>query len=301
MKPLVVLFGWLGSQNKHLAKYDHIWKSLGAETLSFRPSPLTTAFIDQSHKLRSFLKKDLSPHLHEINSQSSSNRRPIFAHALSNAGFISLSSSILLAQQYPHTYQQILNHNLKGIIFDSCPCPPSPSVWARGFLAALLRTSSESLLPMPAIAKGTTTTNNNNNNNNNNDNNNNSSHSTPLSLQLMEKAAHYYLSLPSVKTRLDNIRHLWSWKEQRGPDDDDENNHINNNSSSSSLILPPKQLFLYSKADALIPYHDIETFIHQQKARGIDVTTKRWTDSGHCLHYRQHPDEYVQAIKVFIS
>lgn len=286
MKPLVVLFGWLGSQNKHLGKYDYLWKSLGAETLSFRPSPLSTAFIDQSPKLQSFLKNDLSPHLHEIIYQSSP--RHIFVHALSNAGFISLSSSILLAKQHPNTYQQILNSNLKGIIFDSCPSPPSPSVWARGFLAALLRTSSEPLPPLPAIDISTTT---------------NPSHSTSLSLQLMDKAAHYYLSLPSVKTRLDNIQHLWTWEEHRGPDDndDDENRHINDNINSTPLILPPKQLYLYSKADSLIPYQDIETFIHQQKAKGIDVTTKRWTDSGHCLHYRQHPDEYIQAIKAFIS
>jgi hypothetical protein len=63
------------------------------------------------------------------------------------------------------------------------------------------------------------------------------------------------------------------------------------------------QLYLYSESDPLIAYTTLNEFVtHRQAQLGNDVIWKRtWTESPHCAHYLQHPEEYKQAISEFAS
>lgn len=58
---------------------------------------------------------------------------------------------------------------------------------------------------------------------------------------------------------------------------------------------------IYSKADDLIPYHDIESFMAARRAVGVDVTGVRFEDSPHVKHYIEHRDAYVQSVHQFLS
>jgi len=59
-------------------------------------------------------------------------------------------------------------------------------------------------------------------------------------------------------------------------------------------------LFLYSKADELIPHTDVEQAI--QLTTNMDIPTKErcWEDSPHVAHFRLHPDEYSGLVRDFL-
>ncbi|KAL6062128.1 hypothetical protein QOT17_012378 [Balamuthia mandrillaris] len=61
------------------------------------------------------------------------------------------------------------------------------------------------------------------------------------------------------------------------------------------------QMYLYSTADHLIPYQQIEAIIQAQKDAGLDVCSKRWTDSAHVNHFRMHKEEYCDAVNSFLK
>eukprot|EP00798_Chlamydomonas_sp_ICE-L_P023313 gene23313-30553_t len=53
------------------------------------------------------------------------------------------------------------------------------------------------------------------------------------------------------------------------------------------------QLYLYSDADPLIPASEVERYMKIQasarslESRGVEVSSYKWTDSGHCEHFRK--------------
>lgn len=61
------------------------------------------------------------------------------------------------------------------------------------------------------------------------------------------------------------------------------------------------QLLLYSKADKLAPYQDIENYSQARKERGIFVVSKCWERSKHVNHYREHTVEYLDVLNYFIE
>ncbi|XP_037779879.1 transmembrane protein 53-A-like isoform X2 [Penaeus monodon] len=61
------------------------------------------------------------------------------------------------------------------------------------------------------------------------------------------------------------------------------------------------QLFLYSRADKLINYNDVEYFVAERQKLGVPVVTKCWDDSAHVQHYRVHPDSYSSSVYSFIN
>ena len=61
------------------------------------------------------------------------------------------------------------------------------------------------------------------------------------------------------------------------------------------------QLLLYSKADKLAPYQDIENYSQARKERGIFVVSKCWQRSKHVNHYREHTAEYLDVLNYFIE
>ena len=64
--------------------------------------------------------------------------------------------------------------------------------------------------------------------------------------------------------------------------------------------MPPcPQLYLYSRADALIPAAHVDFFMEQQAAHGAPVHHHCWDDSPHCEHFRVHREQYRSIIASF--
>ncbi|XP_055382015.1 transmembrane protein 53-A [Condylostylus longicornis] len=62
------------------------------------------------------------------------------------------------------------------------------------------------------------------------------------------------------------------------------------------------QLFLYTKADPIIPYTDIEHFADfRQKERGVDVTKICFEDAEHVKIFIKYPQQYVQYLCSFLN
>jgi len=61
------------------------------------------------------------------------------------------------------------------------------------------------------------------------------------------------------------------------------------------------QLYLYSEGDPLVPPSHVEQYMKVQESRGVEVSSYKWRDSGHCEHFRRYPHEYAFQISTFIS
>ena len=64
-------------------------------------------------------------------------------------------------------------------------------------------------------------------------------------------------------------------------------------------VPPCPQLYLYSRADALIPAAQVDLFMEQQAAHGAPVHHHCWDDSPHCEHYRVHREQYRSIVASF--
>lgn len=61
------------------------------------------------------------------------------------------------------------------------------------------------------------------------------------------------------------------------------------------------QLFLYSRADSVIDWREVEERMSEQKKRGVPVMSRRWDDSEHVRHYVDHPEEYKRTVSEFLD
>ena len=61
------------------------------------------------------------------------------------------------------------------------------------------------------------------------------------------------------------------------------------------------ELYLYSKADKVISYYDVEDMINRRKSLGVHVDSVCWEKSNHVLHLRQYPEEYRDACWEFLD
>lgn len=68
-----------------------------------------------------------------------------------------------------------------------------------------------------------------------------------------------------------------------------------------TLTLNCPELYVYSKADKLALYQDIDDFIAQRKSQGVTVFSKRWDDPSHCSHYMRYPKEYLAVLEQFLD
>uniref|UniRef100_A0A8H8CEK2 Uncharacterized protein n=1 Tax=Psilocybe cubensis TaxID=181762 RepID=A0A8H8CEK2_PSICU len=57
------------------------------------------------------------------------------------------------------------------------------------------------------------------------------------------------------------------------------------------------RLYLYSTADKLIPYREIEAHAQRGKQSGFTVTLERFDNSPHVAHAKMHPERYWAAIQ----
>ncbi|KAJ7470786.1 hypothetical protein FB451DRAFT_1135118 [Mycena latifolia] len=57
------------------------------------------------------------------------------------------------------------------------------------------------------------------------------------------------------------------------------------------------RLYIYSKADDMVPWTDIEEHAARAASDGLDVRRLRFDNSAHVAHARVHPEEYWAAVK----
>ncbi|XP_033333816.1 transmembrane protein 53 [Megalopta genalis] len=107
-RPVVVLLGWAGCQDRYLAKYSAIYKEKSCITLRY------TAPVECL-----FWRRDKMPHigkrLIQVITDNSLDQHPIFFHVFSNGGAF-LYQHVSLAMQQADTPLMV-----KGVIFDSAP------------------------------------------------------------------------------------------------------------------------------------------------------------------------------------
>ena len=57
------------------------------------------------------------------------------------------------------------------------------------------------------------------------------------------------------------------------------------------------RLFLYSRADDLVDYRDVERAVEDARKHGVPVKAHSWPDSAHVQHMKQHSKEYTALIE----
>ncbi|KAK0098048.1 hypothetical protein PV326_011583 [Microctonus aethiopoides] len=107
-RPVVILLGWAGCQDKYLAKYSAIYEEKSYITLRYI-APVECLFWRRD-KLPNIAKQLL-----EVISDKSLDQHPIFFHIFSNGGAF-LYQHISLAMEQAKNPLQV-----KGVIFDSAP------------------------------------------------------------------------------------------------------------------------------------------------------------------------------------
>ncbi|KAL2739471.1 transmembrane protein 53 isoform X1 [Vespula maculifrons] len=109
-RPLVVLLGWAGCQDRYLAKYSAIYKEKSCITLRYT-APMECLFG----------RRDKMPYigkrLLQVIAKNSLNDHPIFFHIFSNGGALLYQHISIAMQQMDSPIQS----QVKGVIFDSAP------------------------------------------------------------------------------------------------------------------------------------------------------------------------------------
>ena len=65
---------------------------------------------------------------------------------------------------------------------------------------------------------------------------------------------------------------------------------------------PPRkaELFIYSRADRLIPAGAVQEFAEARRTLGVAVSTCEMDGTAHCMHFRGHPQRYQDAVAAFM-
>ena len=176
-KPVVFLFGWLGSAERHVQKYVDVYESIGSKVFVIRPTIAETALPKVGEKsiaqlirfrfqpvLEQFRKKtDNEGHV-GIHHDSYNDSRPIFMHCMSNAGWVAMGTMFYMEDQLATEAKSMttgvdeewltdelrsvdtwewVKRNMAGIVLDSSPSLATPSIYAKGLASAVLQTTSQ--------------------------------------------------------------------------------------------------------------------------------------------------------------
>ncbi|KAK3012348.1 hypothetical protein RJ639_012992 [Escallonia herrerae] len=171
--------------------------------------------------------------------------------------------------------RQDLPNKIKGCVVDSGGDPElNPKVWAAGFTTALLKKhgsgafSSVDAGEGNALEVGVELS--------------SVGEKKPLSIEVFlllafEKLFSFLLNLPDINQRLMKIISVLSQKQP-----------------------PCPQLYLYSRADKVIPFQSVESFAEEQKKLGRKVWSLNFGSSPHVDHYRTFPDLYSKQLHNFL-
>ncbi|GAB6022350.1 Transmembrane protein 53 [Chamberlinius hualienensis] len=264
MEPVVVLLGWYGCQDKHLAKYSKIYENLGCITIRFLPK--ADIIIYQPDSLRSIASK-----LFEVVDDFNLSQHKIILHIFSNGGCyvyrhicqllttpeddsVSSPNGSVPLKEGKQNQPPTRTLNIEGSIFDSCPAVTSPLHLFR------------------AIAAATT--------------NGNLVYRWIRSAVLM-----FAVIFAAVMEFL--LGFLWSESKRVSPQ------ALWNGLAKDRSRCP--QLFLYSKADEICHYKSIKNFAEERKKCGVDVGEVCWEDSPHVKHFLMHRNEYLYHVFSFLN
>ncbi|NXD14191.1 TM53B protein, partial [Nothocercus nigrocapillus] len=113
-QPVVILLGWAGCQDRHLAKYSAIYSQRGCAIIRYT-APWRMVFFMESFGIKSL--QTPARKLLELLFDYSMENRPVLFHVFSNGG-VMLYRYILEAV---HTEQPFKSLRVVGTIFDSAP------------------------------------------------------------------------------------------------------------------------------------------------------------------------------------
>ncbi|XP_076811986.1 transmembrane protein 53-like isoform X2 [Clavelina lepadiformis] len=109
-EPVVFLLGWVGSKDKHVAKYSAIYEKEGCITVRYIHPSTTVFYTDPSHSEE---HEKASVKLAQLLDDYDLTDHPVFVHVFSNGGYFLYR---YLADVF-HKNQV----NVAGCILDSCP------------------------------------------------------------------------------------------------------------------------------------------------------------------------------------
>ncbi|CAN2391495.1 Eukaryotic protein of unknown function (DUF829) [Pristimantis euphronides] len=113
-EPVVILLGWGGCKDKHLAKYSSIYHNEGCVVIRYIAT-WRTVFIAESLGLSSL--RDQAKKLLELLFDYEIDKNPIVFHVFSNGGFMVYRYMVELL----HSHRQLSKLHVVGTIFDSAP------------------------------------------------------------------------------------------------------------------------------------------------------------------------------------
>lgn len=260
--PAVILLGWAGCLDKHLAKYGTIYSEKGCVTLRCA-APLEFMFLRRG-KMRALGRRVLDD-IMDLNL----NEHPIFFHVFSNGGAY-LYKHVALAMQERAAPVKVL-----GVIWDS-----SPGVGCFRSMYLAFKAIMESRWPLLAPS-GTGV-------------------SEALGLGAWPLwpglASPIALALAMVMTAWWLVEVLLQSMTSLRPQPLDPLAELDNVPTAYTGA----HLFLYSPADELILAQDVERFAGHRRGMGELVTAVRFEDSAHVQHYLAHRETYTEAVYSFM-
>lgn len=239
-EPLVILLGWLGCVDKHLAKYSAIYQSKGYATIRYT-APAERHFY-QPEKL-----KDTSLKILELIFDLGLEESPIFFHVFSNGGAV-LYRHVTEIIHGPFA-AEFAALNIAGCVYDSGPTKPT--------IASAIRAMSAAANPKASFV-----------------------------------ARLFRIVIFIIMTML-SVFFPSTW----------EGNRIRRTFFKALREDRARfpQLFLYSKADSVCRYKDVESLVAARGELGVNVRQVCWEDSAHCSHLLLHKEEYVRVCLRFVE
>ena len=281
-KTVVLLFAWLGAQDRHISKYIDMYESISnnVSVLVFKTSIAEMA-IGSAMEKRSV--ESLNRIVHWFHGEELEHK-DVILHCFSQTGVMAVGSMFHMQQELVNTLmhkrQELLpveatttviemnqrydeeeledllenwkhvTRDIKGIIVDSGPSFACPAIWAKGITSSVTGLDASNV-----------------------------EHQHPFVLSMAYTLSKKYFESTETLKYLRKIREAWS------------------------LYIPPvPRLYLYSKNDALIPSNQIESFIESERHNGIVDQYKYCSqNAAHCALLKEHPEVYASKVGQFIS
>ncbi|KAM8930097.1 transmembrane protein 53 [Pelodytes ibericus] len=143
-EPVVILLGWGGCKDQHLAKYSNIYHSQGCIVIRYTAS-WSTVFITESFGLSNLRQE--AKKLLELLFDYEIEKCPLLFHVFSNGGFMLYRYIVELL----HSHRQLSKLRVVGTVFDSSPGNRNVRGSVRA-LNAILKPTTNTVLRILALA-----------------------------------------------------------------------------------------------------------------------------------------------------
>ncbi|KAM4722936.1 transmembrane protein 53 [Rhinophrynus dorsalis] len=239
-EPVVILLGWGGCKDQHLAKYSTIYHSQGCIVIRYTAA-WRTVFITESFGFSSL--REEAKKLLELLFDYDIEKSPILFHVFSNGGFMLYRYIVELL----HSQPQLSKLHVVGTIFDSAPGNRNVSGSMRA-LDTILKPNTHNVVRFLALAA--------------------------FALMVIVLRILLY---PLTRFLHENHYDAMKKDPSRWP-----------------------QLYLYSRADPIISYLDVESMIAARRRRCLPTEFLDFEKSEHVCHYRRYPQRYTEICVSFL-